>query len=119
MSNRLQKVTRNRLRRQNRVRSQVIGTSERPRLSVNVSNRHIQAQIIDDSSHKTVAYISTVGKKDATGTMTERAAWVGAEIAKQAKTAKVTHVVFDRGSKLYHGRVAALADAARKSGLEF
>ncbi len=119
MSNRLSKVAHNRAQRQNRVRSRVHGTTERPRLSIHVSNRHIVAQVIDDSAHKTLAYVSTVGQKSAKGTMTERAVWIGGEIAKQAKAAKVSTVVFDRGSKLYHGRVAALADAARKSGLEF
>jgi large subunit ribosomal protein L18 len=119
MSNRLSKVAHNRLQRAGRVRARVSGTTERPRLSVFVSNRHIVAQIIDDTTHKTVAYVSTVGQKDAKGSMVERATWAGEAIAKQAKTAKVTAVVFDRGSKLYHGRVAALADAARKSGLEF
>lgn len=110
---------RNRSLRKNRVRAVVSGTSERPRLSVHVSNRHVSAQIIDDEKRATVVAVSTVGAKDAKGTMTERATWVGAEIAKKAKTAKVKQVVFDRGSKLYHGRVAALADAARKGGLEF
>jgi large subunit ribosomal protein L18 len=115
---RLSKVTKNRLQRAGRVRSTVSGTAERPRLSVHISNRHIVAQVIDDTASKTLAYATTVGRKD-DETMTERAIWVGTEIAKQAKAAKVKAVVFDRGSKLYHGRVAALADAARKSGLEF
>jgi large subunit ribosomal protein L18 len=119
MSNRLQKIAQNRAQRQNRVRTRITGTTERPRLSVNISNKHVIAQIIDDSTGKTVAYATTVGQKAAKGTLAERAANVGEAIAKQAKTAKVTTVVFDRGSKLYHGRVAALADAARKSGLEF
>lgn len=105
--------------RKNRVRSTVSGTPERPRLSVHVSNRHIVAQIIDDTTHKTIAAVSTVGSKAATGTMTERAVWIGEQIAKKAKAAKVKAVVFDRGSKLYHGRVKALADSARNAGLEF
>lgn len=119
MSNRLAKVTHNRSQRAGRVRARVSGTAERPRLSIRISNRHIVAQIIDDTAGTTLAYVSTVGQKDTKGTMVERAAKVGELIAKQAKTAKVETVVFDRGSKLYHGRVAALADAARKSGLEF
>lgn len=109
----------NRGLRKNRVRATVSGTTERPRLSVFVSNRHITAQVIDDTQHKTVAYVSTVGTKAAKGSMTERAEWVGTEIAKKAKAAKVNAVVFDRGGRIYHGRVQALADAARKAGLEF
>lgn len=105
--------------RKNRVRATVSGSAARPRLSVHISNRHIIAQLIDDDTHKTLAYISTVGTKAATGTLTERAEWVGSEIAKKAKTAKVGAVVFDRNGRLYHGRVKALADAARKAGLEF
>jgi len=109
----------NRRLRKNRVRSVVSGVAERPRLSVTISNRHITAQVIDDTKHKTVAYVSTVGAKAAKGSMIERAEWVGTEIAKKAKAAKVQAVVFDRGSRIYHGRVQALADAARKTGLEF
>lgn len=109
----------NQLLRRHRVRATVTGTAERPRLSVHVSNAHVTAQIVDDTAMNTLAYVSTVGAKGATGTMTERAAWVGAEIAKKAKAKKITAVVFDRGSKLYHGRVKALADAARNGGLEF
>jgi large subunit ribosomal protein L18 len=109
----------NRALRKNRIRSTVIGTTERPRLTVYVSNLHITAQIIDDSKQKTLAYASTVGKKSLFGTMSEKAATVGEEIAKAAKSAKVTKVAFDRGGRLYHGRVKALADAARKQGLEF
>ncbi len=108
-----------RARRKGRIRSVVSGTAARPRLSVFVSNLHITAQLIDDTSHKTLGYVTTVGQKSATGTMTEKAVWVGSEIAKQAQTVKIKTVVFDRGGKLYHGRVAALADATRKSGLEF
>jgi large subunit ribosomal protein L18 len=109
----------NRKLRKQRVRATVTGTSERPRLSVHVSNKHITAQLIDDTAHTTVAHATTVGQKDSKGTMTERAAFVGGEIATKAKKAKVSSVVFDRGSKLYHGRIKALADAAREKGLEF
>lgn len=115
----LAKKLHNRQQRKGRIRSVIIGTATRPRLSVFISNTHITAQLIDDDSHKTLGYVSTVGQKALKGTMTEKAVWVGTEIGKQAKTAKVKTVVFDRGGKLYHGRVAALADAARKSGLEF
>jgi large subunit ribosomal protein L18 len=109
----------NEWQRKHRVRATVSGTAERPRLSVFISNKHITAQIIDDEQGKTLAYVSTVGTKAQKGTMKERAEWIGEEIAKKAKTAKVRRVVFDRGGHIYHGRVAALADAARKAGLEF
>lgn len=109
----------NRVLRKNRIRAKVSGTTERPRLSVMISNKHITAQVIDDSKRVTLAYVSTVGKKNATGNMTEKASWVGKEIASKAKSAKVKSVVFDRGGHLYHGRVKALADAAREAGLEF
>lgn len=108
----------NKLQRQRRVRAVVQGTAVRPRLSVTISNLHVSAQLIDDVAGKTIASASTVGSK-ATGTMTDKAAAVGTDIAKKAKAAKIKAVVFDRGSKLYHGRVKALADAARKEGLEF
>jgi large subunit ribosomal protein L18 len=110
---------RNQWQRKHRVRATVSGTPERPRLSVFISNRHITAQVIDDTAGKTLAYASTVGTKAQKGSMSERAAWVGEEVAKKAKAAKVKAVVFDRGGHIYHGRVAALADAARKAGLEF
>jgi len=105
--------------RKNRVRATISGSAARPRLSVHISNRHITAQLIDDDTHKTLVYISTVGKKDAHGSLTERATWVGGEVAKKAKSAKISKVVFDRNGRLYHGRVKALADAARNAGLEF
>ena len=108
----------NKQMRAKRTRAKIHGTSERPRLSVHFSNLHITAQIIDDDKKTTLAYATTVGAK-MTGTRTERAAKIGEEIAKKAKTAKVKKVVFDRGSKLYAGRLSALADAARKEGLEF
>jgi large subunit ribosomal protein L18 len=118
MNNLAQKLH-NRTLRKNRVRSTVSGTPERPRLSVSISNLHITAQVIDDTAHKTLAYATTVGQKSVTGTKTERAQWVGAEIAKKARSAKVSKVVFDRNGRMYHGRVKALAEAARQEGLEF
>lgn len=108
----------NRSLRKNRVRAKVTGTAARPRLTVTISNLHVSAQIIDDTAQKTVAAATTVGTKQ-TGTMTERAEWVGSEIAKKAKKVKVTAVVFDRNGRQYAGRLKALADAARKEGLEF
>ena len=105
--------------RKHRIRAKVSGTTERPRLSVFISGHHVSAQIIDDSKHKTLAAVTTIGSKAAKGTLTEKAAWVGTEIAGKAKTAKVTQVVFDRGGRMYHGRIKALADAAREKGLEF
>lgn len=104
--------------RKNRTRSKVAGTSERPRLSVFISNQHIHAQIIDDSKQKTLASSTSV-KSNQKGSLTEKAAWVGEEIAKKAKQAKVTKVAFDRGERKYESRLKALADAARKGGLEF
>ena len=108
----------NRIHRAKRTRAKIHGTADRPRLSVFFSNQHIVAQIINDDDGKTLVYATTVGSK-LTGTKTEKAAKIGEEIAKKAKTAKIKKVVFDRGSKLYPGRMSALADAARKEGLEF
>jgi len=116
---RLAHTLHNRKQRKRRVRADVSGTAQRPRLSVFVSNRHVSAQLIDDTTHRTLGYVTTVGNKSAIGTLTERAIWVGSEIAKKAKTAKVSQVVFDRNGRLYHGRVQALAEASRNEGLEF
>lgn len=116
--NNLAKKLQNRGLRKNRVRSKVSGTAERPRLSVTISNVHISAQLIDDVSSKTLASATTVGKK-VTGTMTEKAAVIGAEIAKKGAKVKVKSVVFDRNGRQYAGRLKALAEAARKEGLEF
>lgn len=116
---RLTDKLRNRTLRKKRIRSIVTGSAERPRLTVHISNMHISAQLIDDTTHKTLAHASTVGSKTATGTLTEKAAAIGTEIAERAKKAKITEVVFDRNGKLYHGRVKALAEAARNAGLEF
>jgi large subunit ribosomal protein L18 len=110
-----------RSRRHYRVRKKVEGTPERPRLAVFRSNKHISAQLIDDLNHRTLAAASTHEKdlKDgATGNKTA-AATVGRLVAERGKAAGVNQVVFDRGGFLYHGRVAAVADAAREGGLEF
>lgn len=117
--NRLAKKAQHKTLRQQRVRTRITGTAARPRLSVHISNQHVSAQLIDDTSSRTLAYASTVGKKTTEGTLIAKAEWVGAEIAKQAATAKIDTVIFDRGPKLYHGRVKALADAAREKGLKF
>ena len=108
----------NKIFRAKRTRAKIHGTADRPRLSVFISNQHIVAQIIDDDTGKTLVYATTVGSK-LTGTKTEKAAKIGEEIAKKAKTKKIKKVVFDRGAKLYAGRMSALAEAARKEGLEF
>ena len=108
----------NRTRRHKRVRVHVAGTQERPRLAVFRSLNHLYAQVIDDSASRTVAAASTVALKAKGNGMTQSAE-VGKEIAARAKAAGVSSVVFDRGGFLYHGRIKALADAAREAGLEF
>lgn len=108
----------NKTLRKNRVRSKITGTAERPRLTVTISNKHVSAQIIDDTTHRTLAASTTVGTKQ-TSAMTEQAAFVGSDIAKKAKKAKITAVVFDRNGRQYAGRLSALANAAREGGLEF
>jgi len=118
MSNLAKKLL-NRSLRKGRVRARVTGTAERPRLSVTISNLHVSAQLIDDTVGKTLAASTTVGAKSLKGTMTEKAAHIGTDIAKKAKKAKITAVVFDRNGRHYAGRLSALADAARKEGLEF
>ena len=114
----LQKKLLNRRLRKNRVRARVNGTADRPRLTVFISNKHVSAQIIDDTKGITIVSATTVGTKLA-GSMTELAANVGSDIAKKAKKAKINAVVFDRNGRQYAGRLSALADAARKEGLEF
>ena len=108
----------NKIFRANRTRAKIHGTAERPRLTVHISNLNITAQVIDDDKQATLAYATTVGKK-LKGTKSGKAAEIGAEIAKAAKKVNINKVVFDRGSKLYAGRMSALAEAARKEGLEF
>jgi large subunit ribosomal protein L18 len=105
--------------RRQRTRAKVIGTTARPRLNVFISNRHIVAQVIDDSKGVTLAYVTTVKASAAKGNMTAKATWVGEQIAEAAKKHKVKAVVFDRGTKIYHTRLHALAEAARAKGLEF
>lgn len=114
----LQKKLLNKCLRKNRVRARVNGTADRPRLTVFISNKHVSAQIIDDTKGITIVSATTVGTKLA-GSMTELAAKVGSDIAKKAKKAKINAVVFDRNGRQYAGRLSALADAARKEGLEF
>jgi large subunit ribosomal protein L18 len=114
----LAKKLRNLGLRKNRVRAKVSGSAERPRLTVTISNKHISAQIIDDIKMHTIVASTTVGTKQ-TGTIAEQAALIGADIAKKALKAKITTVVFDRNGRQYAGRLSALADAARKEGLEF
>ncbi len=109
-------------RRRRRVRTALRARGGmRPRLSIHRSGRHIYAQVIDDAAGRTVAAASTLDKdlRDKTGATAEAAASVGKAVAERAKAAGVTQVVFDRGGFLFHGRVKALADAAREGGLEF
>ena len=119
----IKKVSRNEMRaeRHKRIRKELSGTPDRPRLNVFRSNANITAQIIDDEKGVTLVSASTLEKdlKISNGGNVEAAKLIGAEIAKRAKKAKITKVVFDRGGYLYHGRVKALADAARENGLEF
>lgn len=110
-----------RLRRHRRVRKSIHGTAERPRLAVYRSNRHVVAQLIDDDAGRTIAAAST-NEADLRGTgsgSVAAATKVGTLVADRAKAAGVTKVVFDRGGHIYHGRVAAVAAAARDAGLEF
>jgi large subunit ribosomal protein L18 len=119
------KLTRQELiqRRHQRIRRQVFGTSERPRLSVFRSNQHIYAQVIDDTKHHTLVSASTLDQelkpKLTTGATCDSSAQVGQLIAQRAQAKGIQKVVFDRGGNLYHGRIQSLADAAREAGLDF
>ena len=119
----IKKESRNsaRLMRHKRIRTEISGTKEVPRLSVFRSNKEIYAQIIDDEKRTTLASASSLDKslKLKNGGNVEAAKAVGKLLAENAKKAKIKKVVFDRGGYLYHGRVEALADAARENGLEF
>lgn len=117
----ISKPDKNKVRQQRhkRVRAKISGTAECPRLNVYRSNKNIYAQIIDDVAGVTLASASTLDKEISGGTKTEAATQVGALVAKRANEKGIKKVVFDRGGYLYHGRVAALAIAARENGLEF
>src|SRR5262245_19267660 len=106
-----------RYRRHLRVRNKLAGTAERPRLVVFRSLKHIYAQLVDDVARKTLMTVSDLNIEE--GKKAEKAEKVGATIAEKAKAAGITRVVFDRAGYRYHGRVKAVADAARKGGLEF
>ncbi len=110
-----------RQRRRQRIRKKVEGSTERPRLSVFRSNKQIYAQVIDDSTGRTMASASSIesGLRGSAGNKTELAKTVGRRLAERAKGAGVKQVVFDRAGYRYHGRVRALADAAREAGLDF
>ena len=115
------KLSRNDLRKKRhaRVRRKISGTPECPRLNVFRSNAHIHAQIIDDVNGVTLASASSEAMKLAYGSNGEAAAAVGKQVAENAKAKNITKVVFDRGGYIYHGRIKALAEAAREAGLEF
>ena len=102
-----------------RIRKNISGTPEMPRLSVFRSNKQIYAQVIDDTTGKTLVSASSYNNKAAKGSKTEVAAIVGKEVAEKAVKAGITTVVFDRNGYLYHGRVKSLADSAREGGLKF
>jgi len=108
-----------RVRRHKRVRKHAFGTAERPRLVVFRSNRGISAQLVDDEAGKTLTAANWLSVRKAKGTKSDQAAEVGKLLAQNAKKAGIERAVFDRGGYLYHGRVKALAEAAREGGLEF
>jgi len=112
-------VRKARERRHKRVRAKVFGTAERPRLVVFRSNRGIEAQLVDDLEARTIAAASWLHLSKAKGSKTDQAAEVGKLLAQRAKEAGIGSAVFDRGGYLYHGRVKALAEAAREGGLKF
>jgi large subunit ribosomal protein L18 len=103
-----------------RIRRKVIGTPERPRLAVHYSNQHIYAQVIDDTAGRTLVSASTMDKSfEKASSNIESASSVGKLIAERAAASNISNVVFDRGGHLYHGKIKALADAAREAGLKF
>jgi len=103
-----------------RIRAKINGTAERPRLCLSLSLKHARAQLINDANSKVIASVSTESNKELAGkSMTEKAKWLASQIAELGKKANVKSVVFDRGGKIYHGRVKAFAEEARAKGLEF
>ncbi len=111
-----------RLRRHRRVRKKIHGTADRPRLAVHRTNQHIHVQVIDDDASRTIVAASTVEPDQrslGSGATIDAARRIGALVAERATAAGISEVVFDRGGYVYHGRVAAVADAAREAGLEF
>lgn len=116
MSQRLAKIRANRRQRQRRSRLSL--NLSQPRLAVNISLNHVRAQVIDDTSGQTLVAASSL-KPKLQGNLTQKATQVGEQIAKLCLEKKITKVVFDRGQRAYHGRLAALAKAAREKGLEF
>lgn len=118
MSRKSAKLT-NLLRRKNRIRKVISGSADRPRLSIFISNRNVSAQLIDDTKDMTLLQVTTIGNKTIEkSSLSEKAIWVGKEVAKKAKAKKISSVVLDRNGRLYHGRVKSLADAARGEGME-
>lgn len=109
----------NRTQRAHRTRSRIKSMAARPRLAVKISNTEVYAQIIDDSKGTTLVSSSSASDKSlAKVSLSDKATWVGTDVAKKARAAKIPSVVFDRGAKMYHGRVKNVAEAARKEGLE-
>ncbi len=122
MSNIAQARRNSRIRRHRRVRKSIHGTADRPRLAVFRSNKHLTVQVIDDDAGVTLAAASTTEaelRSAGSGSSTEAATRVGTLVAERAKAAGIDKVVFDRGGFAYHGRIAAVATAAREAGLEF
>lgn len=119
MNKDLVKKNQNKIRRANRTRARIHGTAERPRLSVFRSAKHIHAQLINDDAGTTIAASSDAQVKSEGKKPVEVAALVGTDVATKAKAAGIETVIFDRGAYKYHGRVQALADAARDAGLAF
>lgn len=103
-----------------RIRAKINGTAKRPRLCLSLSLKHARAQLIDDVNGKVIASVSTESNKElANKPMSQKVEWLATQIAELGKKAKVKTVVFDRGGKIYHGRVKAFAETAREKGLEF